>query len=220
MGKMTNFTAKINDNRTYMSKSGCIWLKVFYHNCENGDFFNTRSETLEIYSKNKFSILGLIDSTFKINGKYEFLLEVPGQLGYNRWRQSVHPKDTTRDATEEINGYEPVKLSWKSCFYGGLSYCSSGNAYFDCSAGNKSGWWYPIGSRFQYKESNLMPLIYDTQYYGTEIKLWVRVPPLSGQEICFTQFIKRRHADFNCLIFVNLLMYSFTEHFFIYPDVP
>ena len=179
-----NSTYYVDENHTYMIKSNILWLKVFYHNTTNGDYFTTLEETLDSHTKQKFSILGSIGSDFHVKGKYEFLLEAPGKRGYNRWRQSVHPKDTTTSSNEATNGYEPIKLSWKTYFYGGLSTSSSYQAFFDCSAGAADLWWFPIGAKWSYMIKNTIPIY---QYYeGTEIALWIRMPTLSvdGFRLC------------------------------------
>ena len=108
---MVNSTYKIDENHTYMLLGNTLWLKVFYHNSTFVDFFNKKEdEALDTHTERKFSILGSIDSSFKINGKYEFLYEVPGIRGYNRWRQSKHPKDTVVSITQDENCFHPVKL--------------------------------------------------------------------------------------------------------------
>ena len=199
-----NFTYYIDDNHTYMIKSNTLWLKIFYHNTTFGDYFESLGEVYDSHTAQKFSILGAIGPEYLVNEKYEFLLEIPGQKGYNRWRQKIHPLNTTKDATSVTNGYEPVRLSWKNYFDGGLSMAWYGNTYLDCFAGNNTYWWYSIGAKKWYTKKNTMPLI--AEYYeGPEIKLWVRVPSLSVDGLIITycaKNMKRMSMIFSFMVFL------------------
>ena len=69
------------------------WLKIFYHNSRNGEWFADK-DIYGINTQNKFSILGLIRDEFKINDYYEFLLQYPSiHHEYNIWKQKVFPLD-------------------------------------------------------------------------------------------------------------------------------
>jgi len=57
------------------SFQGATWLKIFHHDSSSGQYFNNFSEALKCNSNTKFSIIGEIDTTYKFNDKYEFLLE-------------------------------------------------------------------------------------------------------------------------------------------------
>jgi hypothetical protein len=203
-----NSTYIADENHTYMIKSNILWLKVFYHNTTNGEYFKTLNETLDSHTKQKFSILGSTKTGFLVREKYEFLLEVPGRYGYNRWRQSVHPIDTTIHSNASTNGYEPIRLKWKSFFFGGLSRSSNNRrTIFDCSAGNGTDWWYPIGAKTYHSVNNTIPLF--PGYEGTEILLWIRMPAtgVDGFRI-FTFIYKKNNRIMNYTFLIFLLSYS------------
>ena len=58
------------------SKYGATWELIFFHNSSNYEYFETE-EAYFCNETNKFSIIGLIDDSFRYNGYYEYLLEYP-----------------------------------------------------------------------------------------------------------------------------------------------
>ena len=175
-----NSTYIIDANHTYMLLGNVLWLKVFYHNSTFGDYFSVgnEEEALNSHTKSKFSILGTVDKSFLINNKYEFLYEVPGVKGYNRWRQSMLPKDTNLSITNEQIGYKPVKISW-SYNFGGLRKCKHSCSIYCCTI-IIDHWWYPIGNNIHNGKQNTIPAIDGLRYDGYEVALWIRVPPNKG----------------------------------------
>ena len=163
-------------SRGVMKREDASWLLVFYHNTASGEYFTSIEETLDSHTARKYSILGSINRKYLIEGKYEFLLDVPGFEGFNRWRQKLNPKDTTIDTNSTTNEYEPKEISWDDKFSGGLAKSSATDyAFFDCSA-DLGDWWYSIGSKKCYTVANTMPIHMDTGYQGPEIRLWIRIP--------------------------------------------
>ena len=72
---------------------GKTWIKVFYHNCEKGDWFNDSTIKL-INTQTQFSIFGLLTPEFKIGNYYEFMIQYPSIPNhYNNWKQRVLPLD-------------------------------------------------------------------------------------------------------------------------------
>ena len=206
---MKNITYTVDANHKYMLMLNRLWLQVFYHNCTYGDYFTSLDQVRDSHTARKFSILGSIGTSFKIKGKYEFLLDIPGMPGFNQWRQSVFPFDAQVTSTAESNGYEPVKLSWRGAFVNGIGLTNSGCSYLDCSAGNNSAWWFPIGCIKYYTIPNTMPLISSIDYQGPEIRLWIRVPaseadgyPLTHYA-CFNNYLARLKAFIASFLFIN-----------------
>ena len=56
-------------------KESDTWVLIFHHNSSNKDFFRNKNEALFSTKKNKFSLLGRLNDDFKIDGKYEFIIE-------------------------------------------------------------------------------------------------------------------------------------------------
>jgi hypothetical protein len=84
------------------------------------------AEAKNIQTTDKYSRLGLLDSgdTYKINGKYEFMLCYPNNTTqYNRWKQTNAPQNefiTPSSSGGQVTGYEAVHIDWTSNYWGGL----------------------------------------------------------------------------------------------------
>ena len=192
----------IDENHTVLKKDGALWLLVFYHNTTFGDYFHSIDEVYDSHTAQKFSILGIINEAFKIRNKYEFLLDVPGFKGFNRWRQKYHPKETTQNTNSTMNEYEPIKISWRACFYGGLAVSSSSSTFLDCST-DQTDWWYPIGAKTYHNKANTMPIHMDKGNESPEIRLWVRIPAGSIPSHCKCKY--RQHHS-NIILVSTILM--------------
>jgi len=157
-------------------KYGSKWLKVFYHDSSTGSYFSSLSEALSTNNQYKYSILGSIDTKYRINEKFEFLLEYPGFDGYNRWKQSLNPKDDQEITGKKATGYEGVEISFPGRNWGGLVMSSNEATFFDVTAGYSS-WWYSIGCKKSNWETLSFPgpAFNDTSYIPvSKVILWVR----------------------------------------------
>jgi hypothetical protein len=69
----------------------------------------------------------LDDDTYKINGKFEFMLTYPEYSStlYNRWKQTYAPQNEfvteTTAGTGTATGYEAVHVDWTGAYWGGLT---------------------------------------------------------------------------------------------------
>lgn len=115
------YTPKPNVNTYDMpikSFGGARWARIFYHNNKKGTvLFTSLAECKNTQTADKYSRLGLLDSgdTYKINGKYEFLLEYPidDPTHYNRWKQTNAPQNefiTRSETGGQVIGYEAVHI--------------------------------------------------------------------------------------------------------------
>ena len=161
----------------YKSFKGRKWLLVFYHKLESDEnLFASNEEALFTSQENKYSILKIIDSSFAVHGKYEFLLEYPKfKNEYNHWTQTVNPIKAQSNAD---NGYKPIHISWSSCGWHGLaltSSSSSSNAFIDGSPFEDDTWFYAIGQKTNWHDS--IPSFKEEikKYATNEVKLWIRV---------------------------------------------
>lgn len=162
---------------------GARWARIFYHNNKKGTvLFTSLAECKNIQTEDRYSRLGLLDSgdTYKINGKYEFLLEypidAPGQ--YNRWKQTNAPQNefiTQSSSGGQVTGYEAVHIDWTNNYWGGLERNSSSTTSYNptwldgsCGHGN---WFYAIGSNATFQRG--------IPSYGSTadvVELWIRIP--------------------------------------------
>ena len=134
--------------KTFLNKK---WLKIFYHDVTGGVYFDNEEEALFSNTPQKFSILGLITSDFKINNYYEFVLEYPGIEGYNHWKQSIFPRDV-QESLETSSGFtcdvsEGCSCSWTGTYWKGLERSTSTSYTFLDGSFNTGHWWFTIGAK-------------------------------------------------------------------------
>ena len=102
------------------------WALIFHHDARKGFFANKKQA---LFSKNDdlFSVLNKVDDTFKIDDKFEFVLEYPEIEGYSQWTQTINPLNSKAN---ETNGYQKIHFSWNQfeSFDGlGLSFTPQSN---------------------------------------------------------------------------------------------
>ena len=167
------------------------WLKLFYHRPgSNKEVFTSEEEFLSVDTDQKYSILYILNSKFKIKGKYEFLLYYPDTDEYNWWRQTLIPyKDIEVEGVHEAKGYEPVVIQLDDNGWNGLvnSTIKDYNrkvicSYVDGSVGY-SEWFYSIGMKC---DSELVPGGYSE--WDSEVYLYIRVNDVSKVFGEITQF--------------------------------
>ena len=165
------------------SFGGARWARIFYHNNRNGSvLFTSLAECKNTQTTDKYSRLGILDSgdTYKINGKYEFLLQYPidDPGRYNRWKQTNAPQNEFVARSEtggQVTGYEAVHIDWTDNYWRGLersdtSTTSYSPTWLDGSVGHDS-WFYAIGSSSAY--SHGIPSCDST---ASVVELWIRIP--------------------------------------------
>jgi hypothetical protein len=186
------YTPKPNVNTYDMpikSFDGARWARIFYHNNKKGTvLFTSLAECKNTQTADKYSRLGLLDSgdTYKINGKYEFLLQYPidDPSHYNRWKQTNAPQNefiTRTSSGGQVTGYEAVHIDWTSNYWGGLernntSTTSYSPTWLDGSAGH-GNWFYAIGSASTHGRG--IPSYNST---ADVVELWIRIPDAAVTE--------------------------------------
>ena len=128
----------------YKRFDDAMWIRLFHHNNKGGTvLWDSLAQTYvqEGYDDNyKQSILFMAANleNYKIDGKYEFMLEYSDLEGYNRWTQTSNPGEKTG----EVTGYKAIHISWSDGFKG-LSLSETGKTLLNGSADSKD--YYPIG---------------------------------------------------------------------------
>ena len=158
---------------------GKYWLKIFYHNSTNGNWFRDE-EINEIYTEEKFSIFGLVKD-LKISDYYEFLLQYPSVEGYNNWKQKVFPLDASQSDNDDVHYYvdDTLHISWPNFNFSGLSRSSTrDSAILDgCNDGH---WWFSIGAKKDYHTESVNtfpgPSTEEESYEVQEVYVWIRLP--------------------------------------------
>ena len=158
------------------------WMLVFHHDIHEKKNYFSKNEDEFLYSntKEKFSILGYLDDSFRIRGNFEFLLEYPDVEGFNMWTQTVNPLKTQPN---QSNGYKPGKISFPRYSWNGLARSTSNASFLDGDP-TSSNWFYAIGQKEEWVNSAIPgpydlanePYSKDIEKYGTfEVKLWIRI---------------------------------------------
>jgi len=184
---------------------GATWFKIFYHDSSIGDYFHNYSEVLKCSSCRKFSVIGEIDSKYKYNDKYEFLLEYPEFNKYNRWRQTHNPKDNPEVEGQKADGYEGVDITYSGMYWGGLVKSSFTQSAFDGSAGHNY-WYYAIGCYSKWVNDNVFPgpsIDLSTGYAVKSVLLWVRV---DNTKMMSTFLTKQKKTTQLLLFFTTLIL--------------
>ena len=188
---------------------GAKWLKIFYHNSTGGKYFKNISHTLNSNSLQLYSILDKLNQNFSIDGYYEFLLEYPGYVGYNRWKQLLLPFNDF-ETTTSAKGYTEISCSWKEQYWGGLVRSSrSTQILLDGSAGHIN-WFYSIGviSPAEYYPKFPGPSINNQVITVYEVYLWIRI---------LNTFPFEKNYSFNSLFkFFRISFLIFYKFFLIY----
>lgn len=172
------------------SFGGARWARIFYHNNKKGTvLFTSLAECKNIQTADKYSRLGLLDSenTYKINGKYEFLLQYPidDPSHYNRWKQTNAPQNeynTQTSSGTKVAGYEAVHIDWTSNYWGGLERSSRDataldSTWIDGSVGH-GNWFYAIGSKSTHGRG--IPSYNST---ADVVELWIRIPDATVTQV-------------------------------------
>lgn len=172
------------------SFGGARWARIFYHNNKKGTvLFTSLAECKNIQTADKYSRLGLLDSgnTYKINGKYEFLLQYPidDPSHYNRWKQTNAPQNeynTQTSSGTKVAGYEAVHIDWTSNYWGGLERSAQdatalNSTWLDGSVGH-GNWFYAIGSKNTHGRG--IPSYNST---ADVVELWIRIPDATVTQV-------------------------------------
>ena len=171
----------------YKQHKGYLWRKVFYHNNTNGEhgFANEAEAKYCINDPNKYSILSTIDSRYKFDGVYEFIIEYPELGTYNRWQQKDNPLEIKEDLhSATVLGFKPIETYAGNPKWGGLSKTiyDSRFGWIPCLLNgipSSTSWFYAIG---QYKNIYWTIGTGEKRFYSipsnrdpvSEVVLWIR----------------------------------------------
>ena len=157
------------------------WLKIFYHNCTNGKYFNKdKPEEIQyINEEDKFSILGLITDDFKVeNGYYEFLLKYPEHPGgYNHWQQKGFPLTTKEENDIGYHLCDGCEITWDGRDWRGLAKSNRTSETF-IDGSNSNYWFYAIGamhSNYNHPVQIPGPVLNTTEITVYSVYLYLRI---------------------------------------------
>ena len=183
----------------FRSFQGAQWLKVFYH--RPGDecvIFENEDQFMSINEKQRYSIYGELNEDFKINGKYEFLIDYPDISKFNWWRQSKLPYDDNEEAgVYTAEGYENVSISMTNVSWGGLvrqaipyiteeQKCGSNCSFVEGSVGIEN-YYYAIGLRANH---TTVPA---ADVWVPDVYLWIRIVGVNPSFLCTKLIYNQLH---------------------------
>ena len=155
------------------------WARVFHHNNHWGAiYYASADEAKDVQEIDKYSVLDNLESYRNTAGKYEFLLQYPdlSSTGYNRWKQTDNPATTQGvNNTTELNGYEPIQLSWETNFWAGLALSSASTSTLIDGSPKASTWYYAIGARDRYYSAIPGP-----KAAVSTVNLWTRIDEMTS----------------------------------------
>ena len=174
-----------NGGKFYKSINDVLWMLIYFYNSDSDDYFVGSSDALYSpcsspsgYNCNKYSIIGSIDDNYRINDKFEFLLEYPSLAGFNQWLQTINLANETETFITEgkpSTEYEPISINFHTRYCGGLVKNLNPNTDIDGSTHHEY-WYYSIAPYKYNKKQYPGPNLYDI--YMTY--LWLRVNPITN----------------------------------------
>ena len=182
-----------------------LWLNLFTHDCMGGtNNFENKNEALSCNKEGKYSILSELNQSFKIKGKYEFLIEYPEKKTYNIWRQTNRPIDEPETGNKYVEGFQPLTTLAPGTNWGGLCQTNDTNPYSLLNGTPKSvgniGWDYAIGVyKISPLKNGLIPYVGG---FVSIVKLWVKSPIIYEQISCNIN----RKNKFNLLLAFCILV--------------
>ena len=156
--------------KIYKLERNSIWLLLFHHDLTIGEYFYSQEEGKRClnYTGGKYSILYTLNKEYRINGKFEFLLEYPEINKSNQWRQSNNPLHQPLIRGQNVTGYTPIDIQMTVNMWCGL-YHHPG--YTLLSSSHDNGWFYSIGTISQL----FSPCFPGPGTNSKIVSLWVRV---------------------------------------------
>lgn len=154
------------------------WILIFHQNYSVG-VFNKSEDAIFSLKNGMFSILSEISESWKINKKYEFMLDYPSLGKKNIWRQSLNPiydYEEKRPNDHTAVGYEEISIELRNQGWGGLVRSSAESTLLDGSVNygenGANKWHYSIGMTNEYggipADENMVENVY----------LWIRFDTL------------------------------------------
>ena len=193
---MMNVSGKI-----YKLERNSIWLLLFHHDVTIGEFFYSRAESKKCfnYTKGKYSILYTLNNEYRINEKFEFLLEYPEINKSNQWRQSNNPLHQTFVGNENVTGYEPINIQLSESHWHGLHKVN--NEQVTLLAGSYNGdWFYSIGT----VSKEFSPCFPGPGTKSKIVSLWVKIRGEPNK--CTFRQRRRLISLFSVVIYISFIV--------------
>ena len=150
------------------------FVRIFHHKFPFGNMFLNYEECNKSLKKNKFSVIGSIDESFKINNNYHFLLEYPEINARVEWEQELPITSNVTDVHSNV--YNKTFREFKGIAYSG----NKGYTCFDDTPSYTGTWWYAVGIKNKFKEEYIPgPVVLDSYITVKEVQLWMKIEDIS-----------------------------------------
>ena len=156
------------EKRFYDTFNNQLYLLLFYHDTTISKFWDY-GQTTSFESESRYSILSSLDDTFKINEKFEFLLEYP-KFPHIKWRQTNNPLKEVAGPDEKVEGFDPISVD--SPLFSGL--LNSTNCCLLDGMTHPGNWYYCIGLTCSEYSPNILPGPYEIKL--DKVALWTKFP--------------------------------------------
>ena len=164
------------------------FLLLLHHKLVEGQFtyFTSYQECLLSLNENKYSILEYFDDSFKIDGKFTFMIEYPDCNCFVFFQQEKNPLNTPNNADV---GHLFVNNTCKGNIeFKGLTLNNYGAFLDGCNDEEKpNDWFYAIGQRNPWAYHQLAGFIYAYTPKIMEVNFYVKLKNLSLLE----RFVKK-----------------------------
>lgn len=150
------------------------WLRVFYHNIEFGSFPEDKSLCRVSDREGMFNAIGKLNDIFKINGKYEFMLDYK-ENGSIVWQQALLPTEIKKENTSDVEGLKILFNNPGFSYFAGLKISNVNSSCFDGSSRDLTNHRYSVGIM----QGDSIPGYLDQNANGFNVKevaLWIRIP--------------------------------------------
>ena len=195
--------------------NGEYWFLLFYHISNDRLMFNSTDEARYSDNPRAYSRLALIDPRYKINGKYEFMLQY--ETDNIRWRQTKNPCEETEPSASYpyVEGFELLYFpEGVTNTFGGLAQTSSQehnliNTYLKGHF-TTANWWYAIGQyQWSHTDWDCDKIAGLTYFCASFVYLWMKVPQsqMYFKRYQKSLFIDMRHSLFS-LCFISVMYES------------
>ena len=139
--------------------------------------FNSIEDAKYYNSVHRFSILSLIDDSYKVNNLYEMLIEYPQIPFYTRFTQVTNPNTNTTNT-----GFKHISGQNVSNFQGLARSADVTETYLDGTPSVYTpDWWFAIGT-YKLYQTHYMPGPYNYNGSSNRVKwvdLWIRIENIS-----------------------------------------
>jgi hypothetical protein len=189
-------------------------ILIFYHNSSGGVRFANFEKAMRNDEPNLYSALYKIAPKYKINGKYEFILDY--ENGFLQWRQNNNPLLETEKGTATVEGYEYIKSTVGEIgSFGGLARTNSSTKFQvnGCISTLLNGipidynWWYSVGTIHSCEARWNGDYIPGSTSISTKyVKLWIRVDG-NSVSTCHQRSFSIFPVSPNLIFCIFLLMY-------------